>query len=216
MPSYSLVLGNKAYSTWSLRAWLGARLAGIDFDEVVIPLNRPETREAILEHSPSGQVPVLQADGIKIWESLAILDYLARKHPGSGLWPEDEAALAHALSISAEMHAGFASLRRDMPMDLKRDRPGEGRTPETMIDIARITTLWRRCREQYGQGGPFLFGSRPGIADAMYAPVVMRFRGYKVQLDPACRAYADAIVALPAMQDWIAAAQAERWVIEDL
>lgn len=216
MASFTLVIGNKAYSTWSLRAWLGAKLAGLEFEEIVIPLNRPETREAILEHSPSGQVPVLEADGIKIWESLAILDYLARRYPESGLWPTDEAALAHALSISAEMHAGFASLRRDMPMDLKRDRPGEGRTPETMIDIARITTLWQRCRERYGQGGPFLFGSRPGIADAMYAPVVMRFRGYKVQLDPVDRAYADAILALPAMQEWIAAAQAEPWVIEDL
>jgi glutathione S-transferase len=215
MPDFTLILGNKAYSSWSLRPWLGARLAGADFEEIVVPLDRPETREAIRRHSPSGKVPALKAaDGTLVWESLAILDWLARRYPNAGLWPEDGAALAHALGVSAEMHAGFADLRRHMPMDLKRARPGAGRTPETMVDIARITAIWRRCRERFGQDGPFLFG-RPGIADAMYAPVVLRFVGHEVRLDPVCRAYADAVLDLPAMREWIAAAKAEPWVIEN-
>jgi glutathione S-transferase len=214
MPRYTLVIGNKAYSSWSLRAWLGARLAGAEFDEIVIPLSRPESREAILAHSPSGKVPVLEGDGVLVWESLAILDYLARRFPEAGLWPEDDAALACALGVSAEMHAGFPDLRRQMPMDLKRDRPGQGRTPETMVDIARITAIWRRCRERFGRDGPFLFG-RPGVADCMYAPVVFRFRGYQVQLDPVCRAYCEAVLDLPAVRDWIDAAEAEPWTIEN-
>ena len=214
MRRFTLVIGNKAYSSWSLRAWLGARLAGADFEEVVIPLDLPQTREAILAQSPSGKVPVLKDGGMTVWESLAILDHLARCFPDAGLWPADAAARSHAMAVAAEMHAGFPDLRRHMPMDLKQDHPGAGRSEAVLSDIARIGRLWQDCRGRFGAGGPFLFG-RPGIADAMYAPVVMRFRGYHVDLDPVCRAYADAIFALPAMQDWVGAAKAEPWIIAD-
>ena len=213
MARFTLVIGNKAYSSWSLRAWLGTRLAGADVEEVVVPLDRPETRAAIAAHSPSGKVPVLKGDGVTVWESLAILDHLARLFPDAGLWPNHTAARAHALAVSAEMHAGFAALRRHMPMDLKQDHPGAGRTDAVAADIARIVQIWQDCRARFGKDGPFLFG-RPGIADAMYAPVVMRFRGYAVALDPVCQGYADAILALPAIQAWIAEAKTEPWVID--
>ena len=214
MARFTLVIGNKAYSSWSLRAWLGARLAEADFEEIVVPLDRPETRAAILAHSPSGKVPVLKGDGITVWDSLAILDHLARLFPGAGLWPETAAARSLAFAVSAEMHAGFADLRRHMPMDLKQDHPAAGRTSAVAADIARIVDIWQDCRRRFGDDGPFLFG-RPSIADAMYAPVVMRFLGYDVALDPVCQAYADAVLALPAMRHWIEAARAEPWVIEE-
>ena len=212
MGDLTLLIGNKAYSSWSLRAWLALAVTEAPFREIVIPLDRPETRAQILAHSPSGRVPALQDGGLVVWESLAILEYLAERFPNAGLWPSDPAARALARAVSAEMHAGFSALRQHMWMDLKHRRPGEGRTPEVEADITRITAIWRDCRSRFAADGPFLFGTF-GNADAMYAPVVTRFQTYGVDLDPVCRAYGDAVLAHPAMQAWTAAALAEPWVL---
>jgi glutathione S-transferase len=210
-PGLSIVLGNKAYSSWSLRPWLALKLIGVPFEEVVIPLDRPETRGLILAHSPAGQVPVLHHGDLVIWDSLAIIEYLAELFPESGLWPTERRIRARARSVAAEMHAGFAALRRAMPMDLKRRRPGEGRTAAVMADVARISALWRDCRAA-AAGGAFLFGA-PGAADCMYAPVVTRFATYDVDLDPVCRAYVEAVLAWPALAEWTGDAVAEPWTI---
>ena len=216
MSKFTLVIGNKAYSSWSLRAWLALKMTGAPFDEIVIALSRPETYQKILTHSPSGRVPALLADGMTVWDSLAILEFLAERFPEAGLWPADPIKRALARSISAEMHAGFAPLRRHMPMDLKQRRPGLGRMPAVFDDIARITEIWRGCRARYGGPsgqGPFLFG-RFTNADAMFAPVATRFVTYEVPLDEDSQAYVDAIVALPAMAEWTEAAIAEPWVVD--
>lgn len=212
MSNLTIVVGNKAYSSWSLRGWLMLAATGAPFDEIVIPLDRPDTRQAILAQSPAGRVPILKADGLTIWDSLAIGEYLAERHPGAGLWPADDRARALARAVCAEMHSGFEALRRDMPMDLKQTRHGDGHTPEALADIARITAIWAECRRRFGAGGAFLFGSF-GIADAMYAPVATRLLTYGVTLDAVSRAYVDAIMDLPAMRKWIEAARAEPWAI---
>jgi glutathione S-transferase len=214
MNELTLVIANKPYSSWSLRPWLALKHAGGPFDEVVIPLRQPDTAAKIAQWSPAGKVPVLRHGDVTIWESIAILEYLAELFPDAGLWPGDPAARAHARTISAEMHAGFSALRSNMPMNLRRRLPARGRTPEVEKDIARITAMWRDCRERFGHGGPFLFGSF-GNADAMYAPVVTRFETYEVALDAECRAYADALLALPVMRTWYADAAAEPWTIAE-
>lgn len=202
-----LIIGNKNYSSWSLRAWIAMKVAGIAFEEHRILLYGPGAKEQILAHSPAGKVPCLIDGETRVWDSLAICEYLAEKHPE--LWPQDRAARAQARSVSAEMHSGFPELRTHMSMNIRRRHPGKGRTPEALADVARIIALWTDCRERFGAqpdaGGAFLFG-RFSIADAMYAPVVLRFRTYEVDLPPACRAYSEAVLALPAMQAWIAAA----------
>ncbi len=213
MASLKIIIGNKAYSSWSLRAWLGVSMTGEPFEELVIPLDEPDTRARILAESPSGKVPALQIDGTVVWDSLAILETLAERFPSAGLLPEDGEARARMRAVSSEMHAGFAPLRRDMPMDLKRDRHGEGHTPEALADVRRVTELWGDCRQRSGSAGPFLFG-RFTIADAMYAPVVTRLLTYGVALDPVSDAYCRAIDDLPAMQAWRAAALAEPWTLE--
>ncbi|MGQ9371358.1 glutathione S-transferase family protein [Azospirillum sp. ST 5-10] len=213
MTDFTLVLGNKAYSSWSLRPWLALRHLGASFDEVVIPLRRPDTKARILEHSPAGKVPVLKHGGRTVWESLAILEYLAELFPGAGLWPDEPEARARARAVAAEMHAGFAALRKALPMDLKERHPGLTFAADVQADIARVQAIWRDARDRFGDGGPFLFG-RFGNADAMYAPVVTRFATYGVTLDPVCRAYADAVLALPALRDWTAAARQEPWTID--
>jgi glutathione S-transferase len=195
-----LVVGNKNYSSWSLRPWLAMKVAGIAFDEVRIPLYLPGAKEAILRYSPSGKVPCLVDGATHVWDSLAILEYLAERHPG--LWPADRAARARARAISAEMHSGFAALRQHMSMNVRRSLPGRGRTPEVLADIARIVSIWDECK------GAFLFGAFTA-ADAMYAPVALRFRTYAVELPARCRQYADAVLALPAMREWIEAAERE-------
>lgn len=212
MTDYTIVLGNKAYSSWSLRGWLALRQTGVPFDEIVVPLDLPDTRENILAHSPSGRVPCLLTPNGGVWDSLSIVEYLAESHPAAGLWPTDPWARAMARTAAAEMHAGFADLRTEMWMDLKSRRPGEGRTPAVMADIARIADIWRDCRERFGQGGRFLFGAF-GAADAMYAPVCARFATYEVDLDPVCADYRDAIMNHPFMAEWIEAALAEPWVL---
>ena len=202
----TLVIGNKNYSSWSLRAWLLMQVAGIAFREVRIALYGAGAKQEILRYSPSGKVPCLVDGEVHVWDSLAIAEYLAERHPG--LWPEATDARALARSISAEMHSGFANLRQHMSMNCRKRHPGKGRTPEVLEEIARIVSIWGDCRARSAANGEFLFG-RFSIADAMYAPVVLRFRTYEVELPPACRAYADAMLALPAMKQWLADAERE-------
>ncbi|HYH21551.1 MAG TPA: glutathione S-transferase family protein [Azospirillum sp.] len=213
MSDLMLVLGNKAYSSWSLRPWLALKHTGVPFAEVVIPLRRPDSTARILEHSPTGRVPLLKHGERTVWDSLAICEYLAETFPDATLWPADTDARAVARSVSAEMHSGFVGLRTAMPMDLKGTYPDLGRTPDCTADVARVTALWTDARTRFGAEGPFLFG-RFSIADAMFAPVVTRLRTYAVDLDPVSRAYADAVLALPAMREWYAAARNEEWVID--
>jgi glutathione S-transferase len=213
----TLVIGNKNYSSWSLRPWLALKAAGQSFEEKLIVLRRPETKAEILLQSAAGKLPVLKLNGLKagdltIWESLAICEYIAETWPEAGLLPEDARARAVARSVMSEMHAGFAALRRELPMDICKLSPlaQKGVTPgdEAKLDIARVQQIWQDCRGRFGKGGEFLFG-RFGIADAMYAPVATRFRSYGVALDPVSEAYVNAIYAWPAMQEWCAAAAKE-------
>ena len=215
MSDLTLVIGNKTYSSWSLRPWLALKQAGLSFAETVIPLRQPDTAARIAEHSPSGRVPSLIHNGLTVWDSLAICEYVAELAPEARLWPADRAARAVARAVSAEMHSGFVSLRSTMSMDLKRDRKGQGMTEATAADIARIQALWADARARFGKaaGGPFLFGAFT-IADAMFAPVVTRLETYGVAVTPESRAYMDAVLALPAMRDWIAAAKDEPWEFE--
>jgi glutathione S-transferase len=218
MADFTLVIGNKNYSSWSLRGWLMAKAAGVSFDEIVIPLDRPETQTAIRKHSPSGRVPVLIDKGLQVWESLAIGEYLNELKPEALLWPDAAAARAHARSISSEMHAGFVELRNNMPMNIRSSFPGKGMTPQVRADIERITGLWRDCRKKFAGAAAakddgFLFGTF-GIADAMYAPVVTRLRTYGVKLESDSEAYCAAVMAHPAMKEWVDAAKNEPWLIE--
>lgn len=207
MGQLTLVIGNKNYSSWSLRAWLAMKQAGIKFAEIKIPLDTPSTHQEIRKYSPTGLVPVLLDGDIKIWESLAICEYVAEKF-ATFLWPKDWAARAVARAVSAEIHAGFPNLRQYMPMDCRGRYSVAGTTPEVKSEIVRINTIWRECREQFGAEGDMLFGKFT-IADAMYAPVVSRFATYKIKLEPVAQAYADAVWALPDMQEWLAAAAME-------
>ena len=217
MADFTLVIGNKNYSSWSLRGWLMAKIAGIDFEETVVPLDLPETQAAIRKHSPSGRVPVLLHRGLAVWESLAIAEYLNELKPEAGLWPPALAARTHARAISTEMHAGFADLRANMPMNIRSSYPGKGMTPGVRADIERITSMWRDCRKRFSGAAPkdagFLFGSF-SAADAMYAPVVTRFRTYGVSMDSDTDAYCKAVLGHPALQEWIAAARNEPWLIQ--
>ncbi|MBK1663429.1 glutathione S-transferase [Rhodospirillum rubrum] len=209
----TLVIGNRTYSSWSMRPWFALKVAGIAFDEVVIPLYEPGSKEKMAAASPTGKVPCLIDDGLTIWDSLAILDYLAERFPEARLWPADRAARARARAVSAEMHAGFQALRQALVMNVRKTFPPQPLSPEVEADVARIEALWAECRRDFGQQGPFLFGAF-SIADAMYAPVVTRLRTYGVAVGPETRAYMDTILALPAMAEWDALAKAEPWVIE--
>jgi glutathione S-transferase len=206
--SLTLIIGNKNYSSWSLRAWLMLKQAGVAFEEIRVPLDTPETADRLRSYSPSAKVPVLKAGALTIWESIAIGEYIAEQFPEAQLLPQDSAVRAIVRSVSAEMHAGFAALRQKMPMDCRSRYPGRGMTSAVQRDIDRITTLWRDCRQQYGSSGDFLFGHFT-LADAMYAPVVSRFVTYDVALEPMAQAYADTIWQLPAMQEWVSAAAIE-------
>ena len=205
-----LVIGSKNYSSWSLRPWLAMAANGAAFDEVVIHLQKPDTARRIREHSPAGRVPILKDGAIVVWESLAILEYLAEKHPDWQLWPADRAARAQARVVSNEMHAGFRGLREALPMNIRRRYIDFAIGADARPDIDRVLQIWRDARNLHGRpaGGDFLFG-RFGAADAMYAPVVTRFLTYGVQLDPVTQAYCEAVIALPAMQAWTRDAAAE-------
>ncbi|MDF1794359.1 MAG: glutathione S-transferase family protein [Thalassobaculaceae bacterium] len=210
----TLVIGNKNYSSWSLRAWLVLRHAGLQAEEILIALNEPGFKSEILKYSPSGRVPCLVHGNVKIWDSLAIGEYAADLAPEAGLWPDDRGARALARAVSAEMHSGFAALREHMPMNIRSSFPKEGRKPGVQEDIDRVKAIWRLCRTRHGGDGPFLFG-RFTIADAMYAPVVSRFRTFAVDLGDDERAYADAVWGLDAMKEWVEASENEPMVIDD-
>ncbi len=212
MAEFTIYIGNKNYSSWSLRAWLMLKQTGAAFQEVMIPIAQPTTRAEILRHSPSGKVPALVHGAVTVWESLAIGEYLAELFPQARLWPEGREARAAARAASQEMHAGFMPLRQHFPMNMRS--VFERRIiPEIQGDIDRITALWHDCRRHFGAGGNFLFGHFT-IADAMYAPVVSRFRTFKVPLDGEAEAYAAAVAAWPAYQEWLAAARREPMIIE--
>ena len=206
-PGLRLVIGNKNYSSWSMRPWLAMTAFGIRFEESRILLDRPDTATRIAEVSSAGRVPVLLAGAITVWDSLAICEYLAEQFPDLQLWPQDVAARAMARSICAEMHSGFGGLRSAMSMNIRMSFPGKGRTPDAQADIGRICEIWEECLSRFGHR-QFLFGPF-SIADAYYAPVVMRFRSYQVSLAPALQAYADRVAAHPAVAQWMREALAE-------
>ncbi len=210
--SLKLILGNKNYSSWSLRPWIAMRHAGIAFEEEVIPLYEPGSTERILAYSPAGKVPILIDGDMTIWESLAILDHIAERFPKAQLWPSDPKARAHARAVSAEMHAGFGALRRHCPMNMRRVNKRLELTVEVDANVQRIESIWTDCRARFGEGGPFLFG-RFSAADAMYAPVVSRFASYAIGVGAACEAYMAAMMALPAWREWHAAGIAEPWIM---
>ncbi len=208
MTELTLVIGNKNYSSWSLRPWLAMKHNGLQFNEILIPLYTPESKEKISQYSPSDKVPVLLHGSQTLWESLAILEYLAEEFPDLHWYPEDKTAKTIARSISAEMHGGFQKLRDNMPMNCRAKLPGKGMALGVQEDIERITEIWQECRQNFGDGGDMLFGKFT-IADAMYAPVVMRFVTYGVDLNKVCKDYVEAILRLPAMQQWLKGSEME-------
>jgi glutathione S-transferase len=210
--SLKLILGNKNYSSWSLRPWIAMRHAGLDFTDKVIPLYEPGSAEKVRKYSPTGKVPVLIDGDTVIWESLAILDHLAEKFPKAQLWPSDPKARAHARAVSAEMHAGFAPLRRHCPMNMRRVQKKRELTAEVAADVRRIEQIWTECRERFGTGGPFLYGTFSN-ADAMYAPVVSRFFSYAIGVGAAAESYMASVMALPAFREWRDAGVAELWIM---
>ncbi|WP_213772692.1 glutathione S-transferase family protein [Bradyrhizobium sp. dw_78] len=209
-----LVVGNKNYSSWSMRPWLALRASNIAFDEVFIPIYNGEAdKKRILGFTRSGKVPVLVDGDITVWDSLAIIEYAAERFPEAHLWPEDRASRAQARSISAEMHSGFMALRNECGMNLHRPVGAIPLSDDARANIARIQDIWIGCRERHAKAGPFLFGTFSG-ADAMYAPVVHRFRTYAIKLAPEAEDYMAAMMALPAFQEWTRAGLAETLVIE--
>jgi glutathione S-transferase len=207
-----LTVGNKNYSSWSLRPWIAMKVAGMVFGETVIPIYEPGSKEKFLARSPAGKVPILQDGAVTVWESLAILEYLAETH--RSLWPADPAARAHARAVASEMHAGFVALRRQCPMNMRRPVKTLALSGETAANVTRIDAMWCDCRARFGGSGPFLFGAF-SAADAMYAPVVSRFHTYAVEVSPVASAYMRAVMALPAWQEWYAAALKEEWVLAE-
>jgi glutathione S-transferase len=210
----TLVIGNKNYSSWSMRPWIALKACNIAFDEVSIPLYTGDAdKQRILKFSRSGKVPVLVDGDITVWDSLAIIEYAAERFPDAKLWPEDRASRAHARSVSAEMHSGFAALRNECGMNLHRPVGTKALSADARADIDRIQESWAECRERYGKLGPYLFGAFSG-ADAMYAPVVHRFRTYAIGVSLPVRDYMATMMALPAFQQWTRAGLAETLVIE--
>ncbi len=207
-----LVIGNKNYSSWSLRGWLAAKASGLPFEEILIDLDGPDTARRIAEHSPSGRVPALIDGDRVVWDSLAIGEYLAEKAPAAGLWPADPAARAFGRSITAEMHSGFGALRNHLPMNIRRAPAPRPEDAAVAADVARISAIWREARGRFGTEGAFLLG-RFSLADAAYAPVASRFVTYRVPLGDTEQAYVDAIFSHPAMREWVEAARAETWVV---
>jgi glutathione S-transferase len=209
-----LVIGNKNYSSWSMRPWLALRANDIPFEEIFIPLyTNVEDKDRILSFSRSGKVPSLIDGDITIWDSLAIIEYLAERYPQTRLWPEDRAARAHARSVSAEMHSGFMALRSECGMNLHRPIGGIPLSDEARANVARIQEIWADCHARYGKQGPFLFGAF-SAADAMFAPVLHRFRTYAIPVKPEAQTYVDAMTSLPAFQEWTRDGLAETLIIE--
>jgi glutathione S-transferase len=211
--SLRLAIVNKAYSSWSLRPWILMRHFEVPFDETVIAMARPETRAEILKFSPTGKCPALRDGDIVVWESLAIIEYLAEKFSELPIWPRDRAARALARSLANEMHGGFTALRNHCPTQFLRAPRRIALTPEVVADVARLEAAWREARTRFGAGGPFLFGEFCA-ADAMFAPVVNRFHTYEIPVSRETRAYIEAIMALPAWKAWIEGAKGEPWRID--
>jgi len=217
MTGLVLAVANKAYSSWSLRGWLALKLTDAPFDEVVIPLRESGTRAAILKYSPSAKLPALIDGPITVWESLAIVEYLAEKFPAAPLWPKDWAARAHARAIAAEMHGGMIPLRRALPMNLRRHYPCPPLDDAIQADINRVQAIWREARKTFANAmgdGPFLFGPF-SAADAMFAPIVTRFDTYGVALEDEARTYSEAVMAYGPLREWINAANKEPWVLPE-
>ena len=209
-----LVIGNKNYSSWSFRPWIAMKVAGIAFDDVVISLSADDFKSRMAKISGTGKVPTLIDGDVHIWESLAILEYLAEAFPAAKLWPTKAAARAHARTISSEMHAGFTALRRACPMNMARPVKRCELDDEAKANVRRIEALWADCRARFGASGPFLFGAF-GAADAMYAPIVARFHTYDLEVGRPARVYMSAVMALPAWAEWRAAALQEPWVLPE-
>lgn len=210
----TLTISSKNYSSWSLRGWLLCRMAGLDFQEAVMPADDPSTRAELLLLAPSFLVPCLTLDGMKVWDTLAIAELLHEMKPEAGLLPADRAARAHCRAVAGEMHSGFANLRSALPMNLKAHYPGFKVWAGAQADIDRVLAIWRECFAAYG--GPYLFGAKPCLADAMYAPVCTRFTTYGVKLDKPMADYCARILAWAPMAEWIAAAKKEPDDIEEL
>jgi glutathione S-transferase len=210
--SLKLVIGNKNYSSWSMRPWVAMTAFNIPFQEIRVLLDRADTSSRIAQFSPAGRVPILLAGETVIWDSLAICEYLAEQFPEKKMWPDDVAARAEARAICAEMHCGFTGVRSSMWMNIKTRFPGKGRTPEAQADIGRISEIWENCLSRSGPGA-YLFGEF-SLVDAYFAPVVMRFRTYEVVLGPALDAYVERVAAYPAVAQWIAGALAETEVVD--
>jgi len=211
-----LVIGNKNYSSWSLRPWIAMKALGIAFEEILIPfgtpIGNPDFKARLAPYTPAGKVPVLVDGETHVWETLAILEYLAEKHPAKGLWPADAPARAEARTLASEMHAGFSALRNECAMNIRRPVKPRTLSAAAQADVARIEAMWQAARARHG--GPFLFGAFCA-ADAMYAPVVTRLNTYGVGVSRATRDYMDAVMALPAFGEWRAAALAETWIVPE-
>jgi glutathione S-transferase len=207
----TLVIANKCYSSWSLRPWLLMKQLGVAFEEIIIPLDLPDTKAKVLKHSPAGKVPILIDGDVTVWESIAIMEYVGEAF-GAPVWPEDRKARAMARSVAAEMHAGFTGLRSGCPMNLGKKYASKDRGEAVARDVARFSEIVREARERFGAGGSFLFGAF-SAADAMYAPLVTRLDTYSISLDAVTQAYVDAILSLPAFQEWRSAALKEEWIV---
>jgi glutathione S-transferase len=208
----TLVIANKIYSSWSLRPWLLMKQLGIQFDEILIPLDLPDTKARNLQHSPAGKVPILIDGDVTVWESLAIMEYVAETF-GAPAWPQDTKSRAMARSVAAEMHSGFSHLRSVCPMNLGRKYATRDRGAGVEADVARFCEIVRQARERFGKGGPFLFGAF-SAADAMFAPLVTRLNTYSIILDADTRIYVDAVLSLPAFREWRDAALRETWIVD--
>lgn len=209
-----LLIGNKNYSSWSMRPWVLLREAGIAFDEVMLKFGADGRPSGIDRYGAAGKVPVLVVDGEPVWDSLAIAETVAERFPEKQLWPADRIARSVARSVCAEMHSGFQALRRDMPMNIRNRYPGKGMNPDSRRDIDRIVQIWTSCRERFGAGGRLLFG-RFSVADAYYAPVVSRLQTYAVALPAPAQAYCDAVLSLRAVREWMDAACKETEFVAD-
>jgi glutathione S-transferase len=210
MRDLTVWVGNKNYSSWSLRGWLAAKMCGEPFEEIVVPLDQPSTKMSILAFSPSGRVPAIRHKGLVIWDSLAIAEYLAETFPRAAMWPTEPRVRAIARAVTSEMHSGFSALRMNMPMNIRNRFPGRGRGEGVAEDIARVMEIWTTCRKEYGAGGDYLFGPFT-IADAFYAPVVSRFVTYDVRPSAEAGKYLDAVLANAFVKEWIEAAKVEQW-----
>jgi len=212
--SLTLIIGNKNYSSWSMRPWFAMTAAGIPFEEILIPLYEPGSPERVAQYSPAGKVPILIDGDVRIWESLAIIEYLAEKFPQSGLWPDDAVARAHARVVSAEMHSGFLPLRRECPMNLWHPPRAPAISADVQKNVQRIVSIWEDCRSRFGAAGPFLFGAI-SAADAMFAPVVSRFMTWGISPGTVSENYMAAITGTAAWQNWRSAALKESWVMKN-